>query len=57
MTLEIPRLKKVKDLFIFSCYTGVSYADLIVLTPQNLVIGMDKKIMVNHQEREEWDSG
>ncbi len=44
--LEIPRLKKVRDLFIFSCYTGISYADLMLLTPQNLVIGMDKKIWI-----------
>ena len=44
--LEIPRLKKVRDIFIFSCYTGISYADLMLLTPQNLVIGMDKKIWI-----------
>lgn len=44
--LEIPRLKKVKDLFVFSCYTGVSYADLMLLTPQNLVIGIDKKFWI-----------
>lgn len=46
LNLEIPRLKKVKDLFIFSCYTGVSYADLMLLTPQNLVIGIDKKFWI-----------
>jgi len=44
--LEIPRLKKVRDLFIFSFYTGISYADIMLLTPQNLVIGMDKKIWI-----------
>jgi integrase len=50
--LEIPRLKKVRDLFIFSCYTGVSYADLMVLTPQNLVIGIDKKIwLITRREK------
>ncbi|MDT0645702.1 site-specific integrase [Zunongwangia sp. F260] len=50
--LEIPRLKKVRDLFIFSCYTGVSYADLMVLTPQNLVIGIDKKLwLITRREK------
>lgn len=44
--LEIQRLKKVRDLFIFSCYTGISYGDLMLLTPQNLVIGIDKKFWI-----------
>ncbi len=26
----------VKDLFLFSCYTGLAYADTIALTPENL---------------------
>ncbi|MBZ9729937.1 site-specific integrase [Salegentibacter sp. JZCK2] len=46
LELESPRLKKVRDLFIFSCYTGVSYGDLMLLTPQNLVIGIDKKFWI-----------
>ncbi|MGS2738479.1 site-specific integrase [Sinomicrobium sp. M5D2P17] len=29
----IDRLDRVRDLFVFSCYTGISYADLIKLTP------------------------
>ena len=37
---EIPRLQKVRDLFIFSCYTGISYSDLMLLTPQNVSIGI-----------------
>lgn len=44
--LEIPRLKKVRDLFIFSCYTGVSYADVMLLTPQNVIIGIDRKFWI-----------
>lgn len=44
--LETRRLKKVRDLFIFSCYTGISYADLMRLTPENLVIGIDKKFWI-----------
>jgi len=34
-------LNRVKDLFIFSCYTGLAYIDLINLTTSNLCIGMD----------------
>jgi site-specific recombinase XerD len=40
---SIARLQHVKDLFIFSCYTGLSYIDLIKLTPENIQIGIDKK--------------
>lgn len=43
---EIPRLQKVRDLFIFSCYTGISYSDLMLLTPQNISIGIDKKLWI-----------
>lgn len=44
--LQSPRLKKVRDLFVFSSYTGISFGDLMLLTPQNLVIGMDKKFWI-----------
>ncbi|MDO6761591.1 site-specific integrase [Tamlana sp. 2_MG-2023] len=37
----IERLDRVRDLFIFSCYTGISYADIIVLTESNIVMGID----------------
>ncbi|GAA3583084.1 site-specific integrase [Snuella lapsa] len=37
----IGRLTVVKDLFIFSCYTGLSYIDIIELSSDNIVIGID----------------
>lgn len=37
------RLNQVKDIFIFSCYTGLAYVDVTKLTPSNLVIGIDGK--------------
>lgn len=46
LVLESPRLKKVQHLFIFSCYTGISYGDVMLLTPQNLTLGMDKKLWI-----------
>jgi len=35
------RLDRVCDLFVFSCYTGISYVDIMNLTPNHLVLGMD----------------
>jgi integrase len=40
---SIERLVVVKDLFVFSCYTGISYSDIIELTSNNIVIGIDGK--------------
>ncbi|MDT3403598.1 site-specific integrase [Mucilaginibacter terrae] len=34
---DIFRLQLVKDLFIFSCYTGLAYRDVFNLLPENLV--------------------
>jgi integrase len=41
------RLELIKDLFLFSCFTGLSYADLIALKPSDLVIGIDREIWIN----------
>jgi site-specific recombinase XerD len=38
---RIDRLDRVRDLFVFSCYTGISYSDIMCLTKNNLVIGID----------------
>ena len=35
------RLNQVKDIFIFSCFTGLAYADVKKLTKNDLVIGID----------------
>tara|TARA_R110001583_G_scaffold46395_1_gene145513 strand:+ start:21749 stop:23014 length:1266 start_codon:yes stop_codon:yes gene_type:complete len=43
----IPRLEQVKDIFIFSCYTGLAYADVKKLTKDNIVIGIDGKQWIN----------
>ena len=42
-TFEIDRLEKVKDIFIFSCYTGLANVDVEKLTADNLVVGIDGK--------------
>lgn len=36
----------VRDVFVFSCYTGLSYIDLCNLTPDNLKTGFDGKLWI-----------
>ena len=43
----IPRLQQVKDLFVFSCYTGLAYADVMKLKPSDMVLGMDGKAWIS----------
>jgi integrase len=38
---KILRLQWAKDLFVFSCYTGLAYCDVMSLTPSNISIGID----------------
>ncbi|ARN77183.1 integrase [Nonlabens spongiae] len=35
------RLDRVRDLFVFSCYTGISYVDIMALKPDNVMKGID----------------
>jgi site-specific recombinase XerD len=39
--LTIERIAYVRDLFVFSCYTGLAYIDVMELTSDNLVHGLD----------------
>lgn len=41
LSSKIERLVVVKDLFVFSCYTGISYSDIVRLTAVNIVKGID----------------
>jgi len=41
LSSSIERLMVVKDLFVFSCYTGISYVDIVQLNEDNIVIGID----------------
>jgi site-specific recombinase XerD len=38
---DISRLELVRDIFIFSCFTGLAYADVKKLSSNDIVIGMD----------------
>lgn len=39
--LHTPRLDQVKDIFIFSCFTGLAYTDVKKLSKSDIVIGID----------------
>ena len=38
---EMERIEHVRDIFLFCCYTGLAYADVKKLTPDNISKGMD----------------
>src|SRR5690606_36659186 len=38
---SVERIQYVKDLFVFACYTGMAYVDVMQLTPNNIVKGSD----------------
>jgi site-specific recombinase XerD len=38
---EIERLSQVRDIFIFSCYTGLAYIDIYNLSPNQIALGID----------------
>jgi len=46
------RLEQVRDIFLFSCYTGLAYIDVCKLTLGDIVLGMDgeKWISIHRQK-------
>ena len=44
--LRSPRLYLVRDLFLFSCYTGISYGDMCRLTAANLETAEDGTVWI-----------
>ncbi len=44
--LHSPRLYLVRDLFLFSCYTGISYSDMCRLTAANLETDEDGTVWI-----------
>ena len=52
----IERLDQTRDIFIFSCYTGLSYAEVYDLTTDHIVTGLDGKLWIQGRRRKskEW---
>jgi integrase len=38
---SINRLAVVRDVFLFSCYTGLAYSDVVALTKDDITTGID----------------
>jgi hypothetical protein len=38
---DLERLSMVRDMFVFCCYTGLSYVDMMNLKPEHIVKGID----------------
>ncbi|WP_117885808.1 site-specific integrase [Aureibaculum luteum] len=45
-TFKSERLERIKDIFIFSCYTGLSYIDVKQLTVHQIVKGIDANFWI-----------
>ena len=51
---KIKRLELVRDMFIFSCFTGLAYIDVFNLTLSNIIIGIDgEKWISTHRQKTE----
>lgn len=50
--MDLKRLQQVKDIFLFSCFTGLAYVDVQKLSKKDIVIGMDgeKWIKINRSK-------
>lgn len=45
--LDLPRLEMVRDVFLFSCYTGLAYVDVKLLSKNDIVIGMNGEKVIH----------
>jgi len=50
--LDIPRLDLVRDIFLFSCYTGLAYIDVRLLSINDIVLDLngDKEIHIKRKK-------
>ena len=55
---RLERLNQTRDIFIFSCYTGLSYAEVYDLKPEHIVMGLDGErwIWGQRKKSKEWYS-
>ncbi|MGB3850490.1 MAG: site-specific integrase [Tunicatimonas sp.] len=55
---RLERLNQTRDIFIFSCYTGLSYAEVYDLKPEHIVMGLDGERWIRGQRKKskEWYS-
>lgn len=51
LKLSMPRLDIVRDLFVFSCYSGLAYIDVANLTMDNIRKGVDGNLWIITQRK------
>jgi integrase/recombinase XerD len=44
----IERLSKIRDMFVFSCYTGLAYQEIKQLSKENIMKGIDGKLWLSY---------
>jgi len=44
-------LRKVRDIFVFICYTGISFSDLMELSEENVTVGIDGDLWINIERK------
>ena len=49
--INIPRLELIRDIFIFSCFTGLAYIDVSNLTPDHIVTLGDKQWIMTQRQK------
>ena len=50
--IRIQRLELVRDMFIFSCFTGLAYIDVFNLTKENVIKGIDGEMWIStHRQK------
>ena len=53
-SFEVPRVNQVRDIFLFSCYTGLAYADVKKLSRAEISLGIDgEKWIFTHRQKTE----
>jgi hypothetical protein len=53
LKFPIERLEKVKDIFLFCCYTGLAYVDVQKLKRSEIKIGIDGKQWIFPKRKKE----
>ncbi len=49
--LKVPRLIKIRDIFIFCCYTGFAYSDVRSFERNSVIIGLDGEYWLSTQRQ------
>lgn len=53
--LTCPKHYLIRDLFLFSCYTGIPYSDMRKLTNEDIFIAEDKVVWIKTSRGENRD--